>query len=298
MLNNFFKIVKKRYNRFKQRRIESNLLKIKNDYIKRGKEPWTPGYNEFKTEEILNSISEKDVLKSFKDKIVPNNFGYRIDERIVEYTWIFSKLQNNKATFLDAGSTFNFDYLLGTGLISKKQKYIYTFYPEKLSFNEKQVSYVYGDLRDLPFKDDFFEEIVCQSTIEHIDMDNSIYGYNIEHNKNETKKSYEYLLVIEELIRVLKSKGKLLITFPFGKFENHGFFQQFDDEMLVRLTTLFNNRGDFEIDYFKYEKEGWRFANRNELRNVASYNPHTGKGKLEDGAAHCRSVACVSFNKK
>jgi ubiquinone/menaquinone biosynthesis C-methylase UbiE len=29
----------------------------------------------------------------------------------------------------------------------------------------------YGDLRVLPFKDNYFDEIVCQSTLEHIDMD-------------------------------------------------------------------------------------------------------------------------------
>jgi SAM-dependent methyltransferase len=196
---------------------------------------------------------------------------------------------------LDAGSTFNFDFIVDHPIISQKQLTIFTYFPEENCFFKKRISYVFGDLRNICFKDSLFDEIVCQSTIEHIDMDNSIYGYSGQQTIGH--KSYEYLKAVAELIRALKPNGKLLLTFPFGKYEYHGFFQQFDEEMLQRILELFDGNGSYNLDFFKYEKEGWRFADRSELHAIQSYNPHTGIGKLDDGAAHCRSIACIEFIK-
>ena len=99
------------------------------------------------------------------------------------------------------------------------------------------------------------------------------------------------------MIRVLKRKGTLLVTFPYGKFENHGFFQQFDNEMLDRILNIFKSFGSCNVTFFEYKKDSWNFTNKEDLVDVVSYNPHTGQGKLEDGAAHCRSVACLHFIK-
>jgi SAM-dependent methyltransferase len=297
----FKKNFKKVYNYFKLRMRKAlvNQNSNKGNFYKNGQIPWSEGYASHKEESISDSIYSTTILDEFFKKKISAHYGFRLDERIVEYPWIFANLKKDKTIFLDAGSTFNFDYLLNNELVENKEKYIYTFYPENESYNHKRISYVYGDLRDLPFRDNFFEEIVCQSTIEHIDMDNSIYGYDLTSTLEVvTNKSYEYLKVIEELLRVLKINGQLLLTFPFGKFENHGFFQQFDAEMLQRIFDLFEGKGNIETDYFKYEKEGWRFAEKNELSQVESYNPHTGKGKSDDGAAHCRSITCIKFIKK
>lgn len=268
-----------------------------NDYINNGKIPWSEGYHEFKNNYIAKSINDLKLLQKINNRDPLVNYGYRLDERVIEYPWIFSKLPKYSGKLLDAGSTFNFDFIVNHPIVENKDLSILTYAPENNCFYKKRISYVFDDLRTLPFKNGLFDIIVSQSTIEHIDMDNSIYGYEIEHNENEKKKSYEYLKVIKEMIRVLKPKGKLLLTFPFGKFENHGFFQQFDEEMLMRIMNKLETKGTSEIDFFKYEQEGWQFKNISELRNVVSYNPHSGKGELNDGAAHCRSVACVHFIK-
>ncbi|NNE14185.1 MAG: class I SAM-dependent methyltransferase [Saprospiraceae bacterium] len=281
---------------FQHRDIDSTA-EIINNYIKNGSVPWSKGYGEYKNLLISKSINDYVFLRSISAKNIPKNFGMKIDERIIEYPWIFSKLNDYKEDILDAGSTFNFDYVVNHNKFKNKDLTIFTFAPETNAFPKKRVSYVYGDLRDMPFENNQFDTVVSQSTIEHIDMDNSIYGYDIEHNENEEKKSYDYIKAVKEMTRVLKSKGTLLITFPFGKFENHGFFQQFDDEMLDRILNYFDDLGDYSVDFFKYEKDGWRFAERDELQEVVSYNPHSGKGKMNDGAAHCRSVACIHFIK-
>lgn len=285
------------------KRILARVLKKRNNspeslidkYCSNGRIPWSNGYIQYKEKFIDESLKSESTINLFKSLSLPNGFGLGIDERCVEYPWIFSKISSVKERLLDAGSTFNYKHIVEQELIKQKELTIYTYYPEGNCFFQKRINYMFGDLRELCFKDDYFDTIVSQSTIEHIDMDNSIYGYGGNEIRNE--KSYEYMKAVNELVRVLKSKGKLLITFPFGKFENHGFFQQFDKEMLDRILDYFKNKGIVEITCFKYEKEGWRFAKQEELGEVISFNPHTGKGKGDDGAAHCRSIACIEFIK-
>lgn len=295
----FKKIIGKAYSYFLKKEAQAKLQKQKqvaNTFFKNGQIPWSEGYVAHKEDSIHKSISDVTILEKFSKKKIPLNYGYRLDERIVEYPWIFANLKKSKTVFLDAGSTFNFDYLLNNELIENKDKYIYTFYPEDKSYNHKRISYVYGDLRDLPFKDDFFEEIVCQSTVEHIDMDNSMYGYDLQSTLDAvTNKSYEYLKVIDELLRVLKTNGQLLLTFPYGKFENHGFFQQFDDEMVARITDKMTDLGSYELTFFKYLPEGWIVASQEECNDSESFNPHTQIGKKDDFAAHSRAICCVKF---
>jgi SAM-dependent methyltransferase len=293
------KIIKKAYNYYLNQdaqKVEECQNNNKVNFFKNGQIPWSEGYATHKEESIVDSISNATVLDEFSKKRVPANYGYRLDERIVEYPWIFANLKKGKTVFLDAGSTFNFDYLLNNELIENKEKYIYTFFPESKSYNDKRVSYVYGDLRALPFRDSFFEEIVCQSTIEHIDMDNSMYGYDLKSTLElVTNKSYEYLKVIEELLRVLKTDGQLLLTFPYGKFENHGFFQQFDAEMVAQITDKMKDFGSYELTFFKYLPEGWIVASQEECNDSESFNPHTQIGKKDDFAAHSRAICCVKF---
>ncbi|WP_299226460.1 class I SAM-dependent methyltransferase [uncultured Psychroserpens sp.] len=272
-------------------------IDTKEHFISNGMIPWSRGYKEYKTFKINESISDTNFLKELKKGDLPTGYGYRIDERIVEYPWIFSNLSHEQQQLLDAGSTFNFDFVVNHPKIKNKKLTIFTYAPEDNCFFNKGISYIYGDLRALPFRDNYFDTIVSQSTIEHIDMDNSIYGYDINHHNDDTKKSYSYLVAVQEMLRTLKNKGELLITFPYGKFEHHGFFQQFDEEMLNKLLTLFDGIGTYDCRFFLYKEDGWIIANQNDLKNSVSYNPHTGKGKLDDNAAHCRSVACLKFIK-
>jgi len=276
---------------------EGKIEKEKNNFFKNGQIPWSEGYDNYKKKYIHKSLNDNNLLNQFKEMNLPSNYGYRIDERVVEYPWLFSRIINSNQEILDAGSTFNFDFIVSHKKIKENNLTIYTFAPEFKSHNSEHISYVYGDLRNLPFKNELFDIVVSHSTIEHIDMDNSLYGYDLPYNRNVNDKSYEYIIAVKEMIRVLRKGGNLLLTFPYGKFENHGFFQQFDEEMLSRITYLFKNIGLFESCFFKYEEEGWRFAVQEDLLNSESHNPHTGKGKKKDNAAHSRGIACLSFIK-
>ena len=287
------------YKRIERNRLAKQRQTLLNKFYQGGQKPWSAGYHLHKEQEIIKSLSEKNLQQCAAGSMPFEKYGYRLDERIVEYPWIFSRLSNKKGIkILDAGSTFNFEYIVDHAKVKEKELYIHTFYPEKSCFWKKRISYVFGDLRSLPYRDSFFDEIVCHSTLEHIDMDNSLYGYSNTDDKRKIEKSYDYLLVINELLRTLKSGGKLLLTFPFGTFENHGFFQQFDSEMLSRLlTTLQPYSHTTELTFFRYINNGWIFTTQDQCEDATSYNPHTKQGDLGDNAAHSRGICCISFVK-
>jgi SAM-dependent methyltransferase len=268
-----------------------------NFFHKNGSIPWSFGYNEYKWENIKNYIYCEEILNSFRNKQLQRKIGFRIDERAVEYPWIISNLNDGSGKILDAGSTFNFQLIIDHNKIKNKDLTIYTFYPESNNYSSRKVSYVYGDLRDLPFKNELFDEIVCQSTLEHIDKDNSMYGYELKSHNDTENKSYDYLKVIDEFLKVLKPGGLLLLTFPFGRFEDHNFFQQFDEEMLNKIIERCHMLGNVKIDFFKYTSDGWIFSDLNSCKDEKSYNPHSGIGKGNDNAAHSRAIACVKFIK-
>jgi SAM-dependent methyltransferase len=274
---------------------QRHLTSSKAIWYKQGQIPWQQGYVYVKEELIKECINNEIIIEHFRDGSLPNGFGFRIDERIVEYPWIISKLSDQNVRLLDAGSTFNFDFIVSHPKVGNKDLSIYTFFPESCCFYNKRISYQFGDLRDIPYKENYFDEIVCQSTLEHIGMDNSMYGYEVDQPKIE--KSYDYLLVIAELERVLRSGGLLLLTFPYGRFENHGFFQQFDNEMVRRIESYLTGRGSIEKQFFKYQERGWEFSQQTDCDLAESHNPHTGRGKKSDHAAHSRAICCLQFIK-
>jgi SAM-dependent methyltransferase len=287
-----------RYLHLQKQKAEHQKNALRAEYLQKGQIPWAPGYWEYRNEKILEAISNQEVMNCFIQNKVPESFGLKLDERIVEYAWIFSRMPEGNIKMLDAGSTFNFDFIVNHPKIAEKELTILTYSPEKNNFHEKRISYQYADLRDIPFRDECFDLIVSQSTIEHIDMDNSIYGYDIEHHLENINKSYDYLNAVKEMLRVLKKGGQLMITFPFGKFENHGFFQQFDDEMLEKILELLKKEGETKTTFYRYTKIGWIHCSQADCKDIVSFNPHTGQGKGEDGAAHCRAVACLHLSKK
>ncbi len=262
--------------------------------------PWSEGYEDYKWDRISEFINDASFLLKFVEKKqLPEHYGLGLDERIVEYPFVFSILSDSGSRILDAGSTFNFASVISHSLFSKKELTIYTAYPEKQNFIDKKISYEFGDLRILPFRDEWFDEIVCMSTLEHIGMDNTIYGYGEETiEKAHADENTEYLKAVSELIRVLKRNGMLHITVPFGKKMNYGYFQQFDSRMILSLKNLLGDTGQTELTFFKYHSSGWQFSSEEECNNAEAFNPHTGQGKGIDGAAHSRAICGIQFKKK
>ena len=113
--------------------------KIKS-FQKRGSDPWTPGYEEYKKQEILRVLQ----AGSFDPDYLPENFGYGLDERIVEIPWFFKRIPPGKGRLLDAGSALNQKIYLTQPALARKEIHIVTLAPEEYCAWKSRVSYLFA----------------------------------------------------------------------------------------------------------------------------------------------------------
>jgi hypothetical protein len=258
-------------------------------FVESGMRPWSDGYLEYKNEEIERALQ----TGLFKNGQLPKGYGYRIDERIIEYPWLLSRLPAGQGNLLDAGSVLNFEFILTQPALAAKKIHICTLAPEPDCFWRRGVSYVFDDLRNLPYRGGLFDWVVCLSTIEHVGMDNSmLYAGDARKESNRQ----DYLMAVHELYRVLKPGGAAYFTVPFGKALNLGWYQVFDQAMVDELIRAFKPVSA-SIDYFQYLADGWIKSDAAGTADATVFDIHNAKGYDPDFAAAARAVCCVEVTK-
>ncbi len=113
-----------------------------------------------------------------------------------------------------------------------------------------------------------FSLITCISTLEHIGCDNRIYHAQAGREKDPFRIQKE---VLTKLLFKLAPRGHLMLSLPFGKFQDHGWFLQYDAELLESLKAVAPRTGKkitFE-KYYKLAPEGWVQCPREEMKDVA-----------------------------
>jgi hypothetical protein len=217
---------------------------------------------------------------------LPVGLAAGFDERVVEYPWLFSRGLHGRV--LDAGSVLNHRHVIEPMLEVADDLTIVTLAPEPASFNELGVSYLYADLRELPLRDGWCDEVVCLSTLEHVGMDTAIYGADIPRAADPQA---EAARALRELLRVTKPGGRVHVSLPFGRPEDLGWLRQLDraevDELFDRAGA-----GRREETVFLHSPEGWRGATPAEAAD-ATYN--LGPARAEDLAVAARSVLCATI---
>lgn len=195
--------------------------------------------------------------KNTSFKLEPTPYGINDTERCIEIPWSMS-CYNGETKVLDIGYA------------NAEERYINALLnlniPELHGFDmvEKHIDGIrshQGDIKETEFPDEFFDFIFCISTIEHIGKDNSIYFKKDETNNNEGD-----FAAIQEISRILKKKGNLILTAPYGKEYDYGWFVHYDQyrwEKLIKCSGL----KLINEDYFLYEK-GWKNVNKNKLHKV------------------------------
>ena len=274
-------------------------------YLCRGRLPLSIGYREYRNRYVRKIIGNDEVLRSFSTgQQLPVGFGSRMDERVVEYPWVLSRLgrYDDRLRVLDAGSTLNYETILQHPAVKKHKWSIVTLAPETESFWDEGISYLYEDLRSLPCKDEWFDAITCISTIEHVGMDNVLVTMENSHRENRPQ---DFLRAVQEMRRVLKPGGALFLTVPFGRYEQHGWFQQFDSSMLSALISEFRPQKAEKV-FFRYTEQGWKLAAEEEcgdlsfsevVRNKHAIRKDRVPGFPSDYAVAARAVACVELRK-
>ena len=274
-------------------------------YLCRGRLPLTVGYREYRTRYVRKIIGNDNVLKLFNaGQELPVGFGVRLDERVVEYPWVLSRLARygEKLRVLDAGSTLNYEAILQHPAVKRHKWSIVTLVQETECFWDLGISYLYEDLRSLPCKEEWFDAITCVSTIEHVGMDNVLVTREKSHRENRPQ---DFLSAVREMRRVLKPGGALFLTVPFGRYEHHGWLQQFDSSMLSALISEFRPQ-TVEKTFFRYTEQGWKLAEEEEcadlyfsdvMRNKHASRKDRVRGFPPDYAVAARAVACIELRK-
>ena len=251
----------------------------------------------------MQALADKTLLECFRrNEPLPLGYGVGVDERCIEYPWLLAHLHDEPEVLLDAGSALNYDFILNHPVFRSKVIHILTLAPEASCFWQRGISYLFHDLRDIPIRNAYYDTIACLSTLEHVGCDNTLYTYTDADREHLPE---DFVLVIHELRRTLKTGGTLFLTVPFGVYRHFGTFQQFDRKLLSRAVEAFGKTSKVTETFYRYTAEGWQLADAADCA-ACEYvewitRPHDqwpNPLPVEpDLAAAARAVACVRLTK-
>ena len=233
-------------------------------WIRNGRVPGASGYSSARWAAIERALSGSPA----------SPYGHEdagLDERVVEYPWALHRLRSRceaGTPILDAGSVLNHPRILDhcrrerIGPIS-----LVTLRYEGSARVSDDLRYEFADLRRLPYRDGWFSCVVCLSTLEHVGMDNRGYG---DHSHSSASPRIECLRAMEELRRVTRAGGVLLLSVPFGKRHDRGWFRILDADELRQLTDCPGWRTD-STSIHRSTAEGWRECSPQDAQ-TAGYN--------------------------
>jgi len=234
------------------------------------------------------------LAQPFVPEKLPPGFGRWMDERIIEYPWLFSRLPEGPGTLLDAGSVLNHHFIVAHPKLRRKKLTIMTLAPEPECYWHQAISYVYGDLRDLVFRHGLFDYVVSISTLEHVGLDNQrFHSLALDQKKQETD---SYLLAVRELSRVLRPGGLCFISLPYGKRVVHDWMQLFDQEMIESVIHEFRPRCS-RVTYFRYlGDDGWKLSDAKAAAD-ARYFDFEKDAPWKGHPAAAEAVVCLELKK-
>jgi SAM-dependent methyltransferase len=246
-------------------------------------------YGGYRLGQLIESMG-----KPFCENQLPAGYGRWIDERIVEYPWLFSRLPGGTGELLDAGSVLNHHFMIVHPKLRDKRITIMTLAPEPECYWMQGVSYVYGDLRKMIFRDNVFDYVVNISTLEHVGLDNQ--RFHKLPLEQKTQQTESYLLAVRELARVLKPGGYCFISVPFGTRVVQDWMQIFDAAMVERVIQEFSPES-YTASYFRYSDEcGWKACDKIAAADARYFNYQTDTPWPGHPAA-AEAVVCLELKK-
>jgi SAM-dependent methyltransferase len=252
--------------------------------------PWEGDYGERHLAFTNAMMADADILRRLRTgRQLPRGYGIGLDERVVEYIWLAA--QEPRGRTLDAGSVLNHGHVLDWFLPRLDELTIITLKPEPAAFPERGVRYAFGDLRELPFEDASFDTAVCLSTIEHVGMDNSLYGDGTPRADDPRAEVHRALA---ELERVTAPGGRVLLSVPYGAPEDHGWFRQFDQDELEALIAA-SASPEPRVTVYAYGPGGWRRSSPPKAAGATYHDHHADPTPDPDRAPAARAVACVEL---
>jgi SAM-dependent methyltransferase len=199
-------------------------------------------------------------------------------ERVVEIPWVLSRYRGERRV-LDIGSAYAVHpylrHLRGLGI------------PELRGIDlsakpVKGIQMTQADVRRMPFPDSSFDLILCVSTLEHIGQDNSEYQISAQRDHSGG------ISALTEMRRVLTNEGRILVTVPFGRAQDYGWFKQYDLRTWNEALQAADLRTD-ELAFYAYTPAGWE--------SVEDPGVLRSNGYREGGAPASESVLCAALKR-
>jgi glycosyltransferase involved in cell wall biosynthesis/SAM-dependent methyltransferase len=251
-------------------------------------EPWSDSYNVAHAAFVGHALDDGALIETIREGgDLPASYGRGFDERVVEFPWLASR--RLAGLVLDAGSTLNHLHVLRRLRPLMDDLHIVTLAAEDRAFPSLDVSYLYADLRHLPLADDTYDRVLSLSTLEHVGLDLAHFGANGGRQEDPQAAS---LVAADELRRVVRPGGEILLTVPIGEPERFSWVRALSPDELDALVARFDPL-DVEIAYFRHDG-GWRRSSRDGVAG-ARYRDHlSGAEPLNDVVA-AEAVACVAL---
>jgi len=204
---------------------------------------------------------------------VKGHFGVNDSERCIEIPWALS-LYTGESVVLDVGYTHAEDRYL-SGLLSLHIPHLHGI--DIVKKNTEGIIPHIMDIRKTTFPDNFFDMVFCLSTLEHIGRDVSRYTHaagEIQHDGD--------LEALREIVRITKNQGKIVLTVPYGREGDYGWFIQYNEGRLRRLVRSLPLEIRIE-EYFIFSA-GWHRCDKHELDET---------GYQENHARAAAGLACL-----
>jgi SAM-dependent methyltransferase len=176
----------------------------------------------------------------------PNAPTLGMTERAVEIPWVLSRYKGEQAV-LDVGTSNAYTTYV---------RHLRALKPNRLRaldlvYADRGIPCDQGDMRSMPYTDASFDLVLCVSTLEHIGMDNSVYGVAPSGTGGD-------LDALREVNRILRPGGRLLVTVPFGLKQNHNWLHQYDS---LEWSELVAASGLVETERQTYVYQGgWQLG--------------------------------------
>jgi SAM-dependent methyltransferase len=255
---------------FRRRLTQWRLRSRSAKWIRNGRIPGTSGYSAARWGAIERGLSERTDL----------GYGYHdagLDERVVEYPWALHRLKERwipGTPILDAGSALNHPPILAYCRREKLRPIsVVTLHYEGDADVSDDVRYEFSDLRQLPYRDEWFSSVVCLSTLEHVGMDNLMYGDTAGASSDPNR---EVGRALRELRRVTRPGGVLFLSVPFGKRDDRGWFRILDAGDLQLLAQS----PDWRVDHSRIVRateSGWQECSAADAASAGYNEPQSEK---------------------